>query len=226
MIGVLGARSIGHLAAYAAIGSMGTLLVAISLFTPAGIVAALFYMVHSTLAGAALFLVADMVRSGKGGEDRLIPGPGLPQNGLIASLFFVAAIAMAGLPPLSGFLGKLLVLDAARDAAWAAAIWAAILAGSLVAVVGFARGGSVLFWHTTDDAAIGRAVSPLALTATFGLVAMLAALTLFAGPVSVFLEATASQLMDRDAAIAAILPPEAIIGGETLPEVDAQEAAP
>ena len=219
MIGVLGARSIGHLAAYAAIASMGTLFVAIALFSPQAMVAALYYMVHSTLAGALLFLVADMVRAGRGGEDRLIPGPALPQNGLVASIYFIAAIAMAGLPPLSGFIGKLLVLDATADTASIAIIWATILAGSLVAVVGLARGGSVIFWNTTgpapQSAPHSAPISALSLAATFILVALLVLLTVLAGPATGLLEATVTQLFDRAGAIAAILPPEAIIGGGT-----------
>ncbi len=148
---------------------MGTLLVAVALFTPAGMVAALYYMVHSTLAGASLFLVVDMVRQGRAGEDRLIPAPALPQNGLIAALWFVAAIAMAGLPPLSGFVGKLLVLDAARDSSQVVVIWIAILLGSLVAILGLARAGSVLFWNTDDSVVLGEPSAPLAVFATFGL---------------------------------------------------------
>ena len=55
---------------------------------------------------------------------------------------------MAGLPPLSGFLGKLLILDAATrsDRVWW--IWAAILVTLALAVVGFARAGSCVFWKT------------------------------------------------------------------------------
>jgi multicomponent K+:H+ antiporter subunit D len=49
------------------------------------------------------------------------------QNGLFAALFFAAAIAMAGMPPLSGFLGKLLVLDALRGAGVIGWAWTAIL---------------------------------------------------------------------------------------------------
>jgi multicomponent K+:H+ antiporter subunit D len=45
---------------------MGTLLIAIALFTPQGTVAALYYMVHSTFAAAALFLVADLVQERRG----------------------------------------------------------------------------------------------------------------------------------------------------------------
>jgi multicomponent K+:H+ antiporter subunit D len=84
----------------------------------------------------------------------------------------------------------------------------------------------VLFWNTTNEVSREGAASPLALTATFALVGMLAALTLFSGPASLFLEATAAQLFDRDAAITAILPPEAILGAVAMPEIDAGEAAP
>ena len=49
---------------------------------------------------------------------------------------------MAGMPPLSGFLGKLLVLDALRAPGTIGWAWTAILAGSLLTIVGFARAGS------------------------------------------------------------------------------------
>ncbi len=153
MVGVLGARQMGRLAAFAAIGSMGTLLGAIALFTPQGTEAALYYMVHSTLAGGMLFLVVDLVRARRAGEeDWLMPAPVMAQSGLVASLFFAAAIAMAGMPPLSGFLGKLLVMDAVRSHPLVWTIWAVILITSLVAVVGFARAGSALFWKTLPPA--------------------------------------------------------------------------
>ncbi len=71
------------------------------------------------------------------------------QNGLFAALFFAAAIAMAGMPPLSGFLGKLLVLDALRAPGMMGWAWTAILVGSLLTIVGFARAGSALFWKST-----------------------------------------------------------------------------
>jgi multicomponent K+:H+ antiporter subunit D len=60
-IGVLGASTLPRLAAFAGIASMGTTFIAISAFTPQTTVAALYYILHSTLATAALFLVADLV---------------------------------------------------------------------------------------------------------------------------------------------------------------------
>ena len=221
MIGVLGASHLGRLAAFAAIGSMGTLLIAIALFTPQSITAALYYMIHSTLAGAALFLVVDMVRARRMAEDDTIASrPAIAQNGLIAAFFFATAIAMAGMPPLSGFLGKLLVLDAVRDHNLVWVIWAAILITSLVAVVGFARAGSMVFWKVEPDAteqtASGTAAA-LPFVATGGLVAAIVAITVFAGPVTAFLSDTSAQVFDKQSYIAAVLETPRAIEAENLP---------
>ncbi len=149
MIGVLAARELNRLVAFSVIGSMGMVLISIALFTPTSISAALYYIVHSTLAAGALFLITDLVRTGRG---NLMLTAQPPAAGATATsiLFFAAAIAMAGLPPLSGFLGKLLILDAAFETPHASWVWAVILISSLVSIVGFARAGSVIFWKATS----------------------------------------------------------------------------
>ncbi len=112
--GVLGARRLMPLISFSVVGSMGTLLVAVAAFSPiATTAAALSRWSHSTFAAACLFLIADLVISRRDG-DSLNPTAATVQNGLFAAIFFGAVIAMAGMPPLSGFLGKLLVLDALR----------------------------------------------------------------------------------------------------------------
>jgi multicomponent K+:H+ antiporter subunit D len=205
MIGVLGARSLGQLAAFATIGSVGTLLSALALFTPESTAAALYYTIHSTLAGALLFLVVDMVRERRGSiGDALVSAPPIASAGLISALWFVAAIAVAGMPPLSGFIGKLLVLDSVRghDLMWL--IWTVVLFGSLLAILGLAQAGSRVFWKveaaepSEADTALPDpgALKPLAMpaAAVFSLVATIVALTVFAGPVMRYLDATAAQL--------------------------------
>ena len=217
-IGVLGSRKLGRLAAFGAISSMGTLLIAISLFTPAATAAALYYLVHSTLAAALLFLVADLVIERQGRW--ILPQLPMQQTGLIAALFFAAAIALAGMPPLSGFLGKLLVLDATRDDALATWIWAVILIGSLITILGMARAGSHLFWkghglpqETADEpgevAVLVAPVARLPFVACFGLLFALVALTIFAGPATRYAEATAAQLFTPTAYIETVLGKEA-----------------
>ncbi len=219
MIGILGARSLARMVAFAAIGSMGTLLIAISLFTPQGTAAAVYYIVHSTLATAVLFLIADMVIERRG--EAIAPRPPMPHGGAVASVYFAAAIAMAGMPPLSGFLGKLLVLDAARGAPQAVLIWAAVLITSLVAILGLARAGSLIFWKAhdvttpvpdaeTDPETSGPEAAPplpprLPFVPVFGLLILLVALTVFAGPAMIYAQATADHLYAPEGYINAVL---------------------
>ena len=73
------------------------------------------------MAAALMFLVADQVMERRGGA--IAASAPMAQSGLVSALFFGGAIAMAGMPPLSGFVGKLLVLDAVRDAQLSAWIW-------------------------------------------------------------------------------------------------------
>ncbi|HSG55347.1 MAG TPA: monovalent cation/H+ antiporter subunit D, partial [Paracoccaceae bacterium] len=112
------------------------------------------------------------------------------------------AIAMAGMPPLSGFLGKLLVLDAVRGATDAWLIWTVVLTTSLVAIVGFAQAGSMVFWNTTPAqqgaapyyAPLAHPAPALPLVASIALLAGVALLSVLAGPITGYLEQTAAQL--------------------------------
>lgn len=202
MIGVLAARKLDRLVAFAVIGSMGMVMISISLFSQAGIAAALYYIVHSTLAAAALFLICDLVRAGRA-HLNLTAAPPVSGAALTAALFFVAAIAMTGLPPLSGFVGKLMILDAAFDTPLAVWTWAIILSASLISVVGFARAGSVLFWKASAEPLPeeeGQLPSPrpsvLSYAAVGGLLSLLILHTVFAGPAYRYADATAKQLFD------------------------------
>ncbi len=211
--GTLGASHMMRMVAFGAIGSMGTLLIAVSMATPEATTAALYYMIHSTFATAAMFLVADLVIERRGAGGALIPGPRMKHNGLLASLFFVAAIALAGMPPLSGFIGKLLVMEATGAHPINGLIWAVILIGSFLMILGFARAGSMVFWRRPDDASeatapgvpTGATESAWALTAVLGVMAVIVIITVLAGPVGDYLQATAAQLYAPDAYIEAVL---------------------
>ena len=208
-IGVLAAKRLDRLVAFSIVGSMGIVMIAISFFSPAGIAAALYYIVHSTLAGAVLFLISDLVRTGRGNVE-LVSQPPMIGTALTAGLFFAGAIAMAGLPPLSGFLGKLLVLDAALGTELMVWTWAIVLSSSLISVVGFARAGSVVFWKAhsvTADLPAEGVVRPstLAYSAVGGLFALLVAHTVFAGQVHGYTTRMATQLFAPDTYIRTVL---------------------
>lgn len=215
MVGVLAAKKLDRLVTFAVIGSMGMVMIATALFTPESIAAALYYTVHSTLAAASLFLIVDMVRSGRANLNLTVMPP-VAGAALISGLFFVAAIAMTGLPPLSGFLGKLLILDAAFASSSVAWVWAIILIASLISIVGFARAGSTLFWKAKGLAMEQEAVeaqpeaaspppSPLSYVAVAGLLILLVAYSIFSGPAHAYMTATAAQLFAPEPYISTVL---------------------
>ncbi len=205
--GVAGARGLARMAAFAGIASMGTLFVAVAAMTPQAMTAALYYMLHATLAGAMLFLVADLVLARRWSGSLTEVRPVFPQAGVLAALFMAAGVATAGLPPVSGFLAKLLVLDAWREAGMAA-VWAAVLGSSLVVTLGFARAGSLLFWKAqTVPVAKGSpapGAQPWALAAVGSLLALMVALTVLAGPVHDYLALAVADLFDPARYVAAV----------------------
>ncbi len=229
-VGVLGARRLMPMLSFAVVGSMGTLMLAVSAFTPYATTTALYYLVHSTFSAAALFLLADLVVSRRGNDGLFAQKPTI-QNGLFAALFFGSAIAMAGMPPLSGFLGKLLVLDALRPMSWMALGWTAILISSLVTIVGFARAGSNLFWKSTsmvpavaddsDESDVSEVASQNTqhpatawqIAPTIMALAVLVLLAAFAGRATEFFQGASDQLYNNSGYIDAVLAP----GGDDVP---------
>jgi multicomponent K+:H+ antiporter subunit D len=241
MLGVVASRSLAQQASFAALASIGTLFLATGTFTRQAQTAGMYYMLHSTLAVAALFLIIDAVvvrRTGFG--DALVPAPRFKHLGLIASVFFIAAIGILGLPPLSGFIGKLLVLQAiAAHTSWGW-LWGAILGSSVLGLIGFAYSGSLIFWksgeftdelqpevaarNATDGAAYevdysGRPISTaivLPMVAVGCLIGSLILLTVFAEVVLVYLDATSEQLYSPEQYVSAVLPD----GRVTIPTSD------
>lgn len=213
MVGVVAARSLGQQASFAALGSMGTLLIAVAGFTPASESAALYYLIHSTLGIAALFLIIDAVvirRIGFG--DALTTAPPVANVGLIGSMFFVAVIAVIGMPPLSGFVGKLLILDATADLRGWGLIWGLILTTSVLGLIGFASSGSIVFWKSAQASGDLPLISPpppiaMPMVAVGALLATLVLLTGASGPVTEYLDAAAEQLFRPSEYIDAVLGP-------------------
>lgn len=210
MCGTLAAKNLGRLAAYMIVISVGTLLIAFTLGTP-GVAAGLYYLPHSTFAAAALFLMAEVLRRRRHiNKDSFVPDVDLPHPLLWGGLFFVAVIAVTGLPPLSGFLGKLLILDAS---AGRPLIWLVILASAFASIVALALAGSQMFFAGSirEDLAFSgdMAREPQATTcellAIFGLLSLIVSLTIAAGPIFEFTQAMAGQLASPSAYIQAVL---------------------
>ena len=208
-VGVLAARSLRALTAWLVVGSAGTLLVALGAGSQEAFAAALFYLPHSTFATAALFLLAGVIARTRGEtEDRFEPGIAPAPVAWIGALFLVTAIAAAGLPPLSGFVAKVFLLDALEgQTAWRTS-WALLLLASLAAVVALSRAGSTLFWKSSAAGARGSSAVPVGRGAVGALALLVgcgAALVLFAAPVGARLANVAAELAEPARYVAAVL---------------------
>jgi multicomponent K+:H+ antiporter subunit D len=205
-VGAVAATRLATMVAYFTVVSAGTILTAVALSAQAGVAAALYYMAHSSFALAALFLLAGLIAERRGAAgDALAPGPALARPALPGLLLLAGAVSIAGLPPTSGFVGKLLVLQAARgDAtAW---VWGFLLGTSLLAIVCLTRAGSALLWKTGPPAPGAHAAGGLA-PAAFLVICGLA-MAAFAAPIHRYTDAAASQLLEPRGYVEAVLRPE------------------
>ena len=214
VLGALAARSLARLVAYLTVTSVGIILAGVGLFTNAAMSAALYYMVHSTLVIAALFLLVELVAAQRGdAEDRLQPAAPVAQPITLGLMTLLGAASVAGLPPLPGFLGKLMILESAASHAAQGWIWAVVLGAGFLTLVGLARAGSILFWSTLPvrQAPVAAGVSSRMLLATFGLLSTSLILAVAASPMMRDTDAAAAQLADRGAYARAVL---GSVGGE------------
>ncbi|WP_341886663.1 monovalent cation/H+ antiporter subunit D [Variovorax sp. YR752] len=207
VLGALAATTLPRLIAWLTVASVGTVLAALGLFSAAAWSAALYYMANSTLVIAGLFLLAELVAAQRGevGE-RLEPASAVAQPTLLGLMLLLAAASVAGLPPLPGFIGKLMILEAALPHAGVVAVWAVVLTVGFFTLIGLARAGSILFWNVRADMpATTSGASPRLIVATLVLLAFSVAMSAFAEPLKRYTDAAAAQLLDRRAYAEAVL---------------------
>jgi len=229
-IGALASRNLTTLVTYLVVASVGSTLIGIGVYSFEGISAALFYLVHSTFAIALLFLLAGEIAHERGalGTD-LLPGPRLDNRAHLAPVFMFAAIAVAGLPPVSGFIAKVGILQSALDSPWLISAWAVILVSGLAVLIALGRSGSMLFWRCAEVSGprmAGDGPVPLSSRGpALALALVLLALTAGARPVQSFMDATSGQLLDPQNYIEAVMRPDAgPATGELNVEGDAMHA--
>jgi len=208
MLGVIASTALRQQAAYLVVVSIGSLLLAFGLGSTEALAAGLYYLPHTTFASAALFLLADAISRARGElADRFESGPAMPGARVMGGLFFVVAVALAGLPPLSGFLGKFMLLKAALDSPLLIWVWSIVLITGLLGVIALARSGSLLFYrtHTAHDPASLVRPTTCTLAPVAGLLLLVIGMTIWAGPVSDYAAGTAAQLRSPQRYIDAVL---------------------
>jgi len=132
--GALAQTDMRRLLSYHVIAQVGYMMAGLALATRDGVAAAVFYMVHSIIVQANLFLGAGLIRRASGSWDLTRTGSLMRREPLFALLFAVPVLSLAGIPPLSGFWAKMIVIRQSLDAgmAWIGAV--ALFAGLLTIV--------------------------------------------------------------------------------------------
>lgn len=157
-VGGLGAvyhYDLRRILAFHSVSQIGYVLLAIALGGPAGTAAALFFVVHHVVIKANLYLIAGMIAR-VGSFDLRLTGGLYQSDSRLALLFALTAAGLVGLPPLSGFWAKLLVVRAGvaqEQYVWVAA---ALLTGALT-LLSMTKIWLEAFWRPRDTAQEPRA---------------------------------------------------------------------
>ncbi len=196
--------------AYLVVASAGTLLLAVGLATTDSIAAGLFYLVHSTLTASVWFLVADRIGDVRECGDELQHS--VPMHPRVWApmgvAFLISAVAVAGMPPLAGFLGKALLLDAASTTRYGTWVFVGVLLSSFGVLIALSRAGTTIFWRrgAQADAVLRSDATNRSKGAAiaFGL-GLVIATSIFAKPIGDYTNAAAVQLANRRGYIDAVL---------------------
>ncbi|MCX7376696.1 MAG: monovalent cation/H+ antiporter subunit D [Alphaproteobacteria bacterium] len=217
-IGALAARRLAGVAANQVLVSTGTLLAAVAAGNATATAAALYYLPHTTLVTGGMFLLAGQLAQLRGAMgDTIDNGPKVRGALLLGGAFLVLGVAAAGVPPLSGFLAKVMVLQALGDTALGPWMWAGLLVSGLVMALVLARAASALFWEAGDEEAPGPKLPRGAVLALVLLSAAGPVLALAAAPVAGYARAAAEQLHARQPYIEAVLGARPAVQRETRP---------
>jgi multicomponent K+:H+ antiporter subunit D len=252
-LGIVGTQRLSNLAGFSVLVSAGTLLSAIGLGQPEVWAGALYYLLSSTLAVSAFFLLIDMMERWRNAgasiaahesaghapflapdlkpladvnlddDQQALYGRAIPAGIVFLGLSFVACtLLLAGLPPLSGFVGKFAMLAGLLDGgSVGAAGWtfmALLLVSGFLTLVAMSRAGIRHFW--TLPAPTMPALRAVEVMPVAALLAACVALTMCAGPVMVHATATANGLFVPSAYR------EAVMGARQVANPAARKSTP
>ena len=229
-IGALSCKALDRLASYLILVSAGTLLLAVGYNSPGVTAGALFYVVVATLAAGALFLLKDII-------DQILPAEAqvlavslelygdeeemvdedqevsrtIPAAATIVTLCFaIAALVMAGLPPLSGFLAKFAMISSAlaADGAPNAATWwmiGSLIISGLFVLVSMVRNGINIFWTSLPEDGVLQ-LRTMEIGPILALLSLCVLMALAAGPAMEFFAETAAFIHSSPSYIDVVLP--------------------
>ena len=214
LVGVLGAIAqddIKRILSFHIVSQIGYMVMGLGLFTVAGLAGAIFYVIHHIVVKTTLFLVAGLVEQSAGtcGLGRI--GGMARRFPLLGWLFLLPALSLAGIPPISGFVAKLALVQAGVGShAWGIVVVSLLV--SVLTLFSMTKIWGGAFWGAPEVAIepVDRTVArwggrPAMLGATAALVALSLAIALAAGPLFDLSTRAATDLLDPGGYVSAVL---------------------
>ena len=150
VLGAVGEKAVRPVLTFHMVSQIGYMLLGLALFTGAGLAAAVFFLVQYVLVKAALLMVAGAVEVGYGTGELARLGGLMRREPALAVAFAVSALALVGIPPLSGFVAKLGLATAA--VAERQHLAAAVVVGvSLLTLTSMLKVWNAVFWQPAPD---------------------------------------------------------------------------
>jgi len=196
VVGVLGAiaqNEIKRILSFHIVSQIGYMIMGLGLLSVAGLAASILYITHHIVVKTGLFLVGGLVESehGTGALDRI--GGVLHRRPVVAMLFLPLALSLAGMPPFSGFVAKLALVQEGIALDHGLIVGVSLMVG-LLTFFSMTKIWGAVFWgretEATDRAAPGM------LGATVLVVALSIAVAAFAGPLADLAARAAGDLID------------------------------
>ncbi len=235
LVGILGAiaqSDIKRLLSFTLVSHIGYMVFGIALASSLGMSGAIYYVAHHIVVQTTLFLVVGLIERQAGASTMQRLGGLAAASPVLAFVFVVPALNLGGIPPFSGFIGKVALLEAGAQNGSVLA-WTLVGGGvltSLLTLYVVARVWTKAFWRSRADAPEGHLATaapaalvddaediafadrdnvgrmPIGMLAPTGaLIAVGLSLTVLAGPVFAYSQRTADQVIDRDRYISAVL---------------------
>jgi len=187
------------------ISQVGYMIMGLGIFTVAGIAGAIYFTVHNMLSKTNTFLAGGLVYQRSGSYDLKYLGGLYKASPLLALLFFIPALSLAGIPPLPGFFGKFFLIKGGFEAQQYLITAVAIVTG-LFTLFSMVKIWNEAYWKKEPEVMKqGGTVHPSTLIATGVLASAVILMGIFAGPVIDLCLQAGEQIVNPAMYISAVL---------------------
>ncbi|GHE20712.1 Na+/H+ antiporter subunit D [Halomonas urumqiensis] len=239
--GVLGAAAqyeFRRILSFHIVSQIGYMILGLALFTPLAIAGGIFAVMHNIVVKTNLFLVSGITRRLQGTYQLKKMGGLYKEHPWLAVAFFISAFSLAGVPPLSGFFAKFVIVRAGIEAE-AYVVTGIALAVGLMTLYSMVKIWNEVFWKSLPEDNLvpelgvasgddSRMVKPnlwLMYLPVAGLAFCAVLIGIFAQPLMVTMQVIGDQLMTPQGYIEAVLGPGVDVG-DMLLESQLEESSP